>query len=361
MSEAVALSDGRHDLARRLRRRALIAAGAALGSLAAAVLARAATGAPPLRVVFIAQDFRNSGVAAVYRSFQEACGVLGWQFSADNGAGDAQMLRELFAQAIGDGLDGVVLGGIDAADLADLVGGARSSRPVVVGWHATSSLRQVPLLFANVSTELKTVAEMAIDMVVKTAPHRAGVVLINDDRFEFANVKTQRMREALAQHPTCALLAVQNVSISRAAREIPGLMATLQGRFGTRWTHVVAINDIYFESMTYPLNQLGRGDILGIAAGDGSASAMSRIATGRATQIATVAEPLGEQGWQLADELVRGLTGRPPSGHVAEPIVVTTAFLHEHGLHSVDQAQAYREAYRKQWFSPLGDSPKLLR
>jgi len=344
-----------------LGRRVLIAAGAALAGLGATAFARAAVGAAPPRVVFVSQDFRNSGVAAVYRSFEEACGVLGWRFEVENGAGDTATNRRLFTQAVGDGVDGIVLGGIDAGDLADLIGGARSLRPIVVGWHATSSLRQVPLLFANVSTDLRTVAEMAIDQVVRTARPHAGVVIVNDDRFEFANVKTQRMREVLQRHASCELLAVENVPIATAGKEIPGLMARLQQRYGARWTHIVAINDIYFESMTYPLTQLGRRDIQGISAGDGSSSALSRIATGRATQVATIAEPMGEQGWQLADELVRAFAGRPPSGHVTEPIAVTTASLRAHALRSVDEGRAYREAYRRQWFGKPGDSPKLSR
>jgi len=113
------------------------------------------------------------------------------------------------------------------------------------------------------------------------------------------------------------------------------------------------------DSLSFPLRAMGRSDIVGIAAGDGSRTALSRIRSGRSMQFATIAEPTALQGWQLADELRRGFAGQPPSGRVAQPVAVTTALLQ--GLSAtagIDDALSYRETYRLEWFGAPGGSPR---
>ena len=167
---------------------------------------------------------------------------------------------------------------------------------------------------------------------------RAGVVIINDGRFEFANAKTLAMREALQRRADCELLEVVDVPIFRAREDVPALMQRLVQRWQRRWTHVLAINDIFFESMTFPLVGLGRQDIQGISAGDGSPSALSRVASGRATQ-----------GWQLADELWPAFTGQAPSGRVASPVAMTTALASCRKFRNVDDDQPFRNEYLLRW------------
>jgi ribose transport system substrate-binding protein len=103
------------------------------------------------------------------------------------------------------------------------------------------------------------------------------------------------------------------------------------------------------DSFHFPLVTLGRRDVVGIAAGDGSRTALSRIRSGRSQQQATIAEPTGLQGWQLADELRRAFAGLPASGLVAAPIAVTTALLRELGGRELDDTLPYRDDYRRQW------------
>jgi ribose transport system substrate-binding protein len=329
-------------------RRPVLAMVAAWAAMAATAQAEPPSDASK-RVVFLAQDFRNGGITAVYRGFEQACRELGWTLSIANGAGDRATIRRLFDEALRAGADAVVLGGFDEADIADRLAASAGPRPVLVGWHASSRIGPTTLLFSNVSTDPAMVADMAAALVIQSSGTRAGVVIFNDSRFEIANAKTLRMRETLSHCNRCELLAVEDLPISSAAKDMPAALERLHRQFGTRWTHVLTINDVYLDSMHFPLQSLGRRDIVGIAAGDGSRTALSRIRSGRSQQLATIAEPTGQHGWQLADELKRAFAKQPPSGRVARPIAVTTDLLRQLGQLEIDDLLPYRAEYRQQW------------
>jgi ribose transport system substrate-binding protein len=330
----------------RPTRRAVL--GLLLCALAASVQGESAANTPR-RVIFLAQDFRNGGITTVYRGFEQACKELGWTLSIVNGKGDKANIRRQFEEALAAGVDGIVLGGFDETDIADRLAAFSRPLPALVGWHASSRPGPTALLFANISTDPNVVADMAAALVTPPSGALAGVVIFNDGRFDIANAKTQRMREALSHCARCELLSVEDLPISNAAKAMPAALEKLQQRFGRRWTHVLAINDVYMDSMHFPLQALGRGDIVGIAAGDGSRTALSRIRSGRSQQLATIAEPTGLQGWQLADELRRAFAKQPPSGRVARPIAVTTELLRQLGQLEVDDLLPYRAEYRQQW------------
>lgn len=310
-------------------------------------------GTGPRSVTFLVQDFRNGGITTVYRAFEEACRTLGWTLSVLNGEGSPARIAQQFEATLRRGVDGIVLGGFDEADIAAPLARNGPTSTALVGWHAASRSGPSARLFTNIATDPAVVAEMAVALVPQSTNGQAGVVIFNDSRFEIANAKTQRMREALARLPRCELLSVEDLPIGSASHAMPAALASLQDRFGKRWTHVLAINDAYMDSMHFPLQALGRRDIVGIAAGDGSRSALSRIRSGRSQQLATIAEPTGQQGWQLADELRRAFLGQPHSGRVWPPITVTTAYLQSLGSREIDDASPYRAEYRRQW---LGDT-----
>lgn len=346
-------------------RRVLLAAplaGWATGALAARVAASApATPVPARHVVFVAQDFRNGGITTVYRAFEDACRLIGWRLTVINGDGSRQRIEQQVEASLRDGVDGLVLGGFDEADVAEAVARQCPCSTVMVGWHAAARSGPTPRLFTNIATDPGVVAEMAVSLVTPGVRGKAGVVIFNDSRFEIANAKTQRMREALARSPHCELLSVEDLPISSASRAMPDALAGLEQRFGPRWTHVLAINDAYMDSMHHPLLALGRRDIVGIAAGDGSRSALSRIRSGRSQQLATIAEPTGQQGWQLVDELRRAFLGQPSSGKVWPPITVTTAFLLSLPGREIDDASPYRAEYRRLWLGEAEPPAAALR
>ncbi len=99
---------------------------------------------------------------------------------------------------------------------------------------------------------------------------------------------------------------------------MPQLTTSLLQKFGDKWTHSLAINDLYFDFMGPSLAAAGKngdGAPKNISAGDGSESAFQRIRA-KQYQDGTVPEPLNMQGWQLVDELNRAFAKQPWSGYI---------------------------------------------
>lgn len=302
------------------------------------------------KIVFISQDLRNGGITVVYRGFYTATLELGWDVTIVDGTGDPAVIRAKLEEAIRAQPDAIVLGGFQSDDkLADLVALAKRKKIVLAGWHAAEEPGPTGDLFVNIATGSSSVVDMTVNYMIRTAPGNIGVIIFNDNRFAVANAKTKKMRELIAQCGRCKLLSVENIPISDADKEVPKIVPHLDKTWGRQWTHTLAINDRYFDVINYPLDQIKRPDIRNIAAGDGSNIALGRIRDGHSQQSATVAEPPGIQGWQLADELNRAFAGKPPSGYVSKPILATTELLQRLGTTDVDAGIPYREAYRAIW------------
>jgi ribose transport system substrate-binding protein len=155
--------------------------------------------------------------------------------------------------------------------------------------------------------------------------------------------------QACQGYSDCKVLAVENVLISNAAAAIPAAVPKLIAAHGAAWTYSLAINDVYFDEINYPLLLAGRTDIFNVSAGDGSTKALGRIAAGVSQQLATVAEPLKMQGYQIADELNRAFAGMPPSGFQSQPILVTTELLKATGSRGIESALGFEVAYAAIW------------
>jgi ribose transport system substrate-binding protein len=305
---------------------------------------------PGKRIAFISDDLKNGGITVVYRGFYTATLELGWDVSIVDGKGDPAVIQAALSNAIRTQPDAIVFGGFQPdARFAEQVAQAKAKKIVLAGWHAAEMPGPTPDLFINIATDVTEVAAMTVEYMVRTAKGEIGVIIFNDDRFAVANAKTRKMRELIEQCTRCRLLAIENIPISTADKEVPQVVERLDKTWGKQWTHTLAINDKYFDVINFPLAKIGRRDIQNIAAGDGSNVALGRIRSGRSQQIATVAEPSGLQGWQLADELNRAFAGKPPSGYVSKPILATTHLLQQlHGA-EIDADIPYREAYKAIW------------
>lgn len=300
-------------------------------------------------VTYIAQDLRNGGIGGSYRAFASAARILGWQVQVLDAQGSDVLLHKAFASAIASHSNGIILGGFEASELAEEVAAAQRAHIVLVGWHAASRPGVVPGLFFNVSSDPQEVARRAANHVIQQSAGKAGVVIFNDERFDIANSKTRYMQELIEHCSECKLLAIQNIPINRADLRMEATVRQLNQRFGRQWTHTLAINDVYFDEMNYPLLRAGRTDIRNVSAGDGSSKAINRIRAGLSQQMATVAEPLGVQGWQLADEMNRAFANAKPSGYVSKPILITRELLQQLGQQEIDAALPYQQAYRAIW------------
>ncbi len=205
----------------------------------------------------------------------------------------------------------------------------------------------------NVSTDPLEVARITAMAAVVAAQGRAGVVVFGDPNFEIAMAKANAMAEVVRACAGCTLLELRtDVAISRAAELMPAVTRELLDRYGPRWTHALAINDLYFDYAVPALTAAGeRGDrVRLLSAGDGSAAAFQRLRAG-VFQIGTVAEPLNLQGWQLVDELNRLMARKPVSGYVAPVHLVTPENVGHDGGAALryDPENGYREAYRSIW------------
>jgi ribose transport system substrate-binding protein len=307
------------------------------------------------QVVFIASDFKNGGVMGVYRGFEEAAQKLGWHIRLEDGRSQKATQAALLTQVLAARPHGIVFGGFEPNDFAEQVARAKQDKVALLGWHAAREPGATKELFVNVSTRPVDVARMAAEFVIRDAidsKRQVGVVIFNDRQYAVANAKTEAMQQTIRAcqgYTGCRLLAVENVPIAEAAVTMPSVVPKLIAAHGAAWTYSLAINDVYFDAINYPLMQAKRGDILNVSAGDGSNKALSRIGAGVSQQVATVAEPLKMQGYQLADELNRALAASPPSGFQSQPILVTPALLKATGNRGIESNLGFEAAYAAIW------------
>lgn len=133
---------------------------------------------------------------------------------------------------------------------------------------------------------------------------------------------------------------------------MPAVTKELIARYDARWTHALAINDVYFDYAAPELTKAGwaSNSLSMLSAGDGSPAAFLRIRA-ETFQTGTVAEPLNLHGWQLVDELNRLLASQPVSGYVAPVHLVTAANIAFDGGPRLlyDPDNGYRDIYRRIW------------
>lgn len=299
------------------------------------------------KIIFIASDLNNGGVIGVKNGFLEAVRELGWEVEIKDGGGNILAMQNLLREALGSKADGIVLGGFQPeSETESLVQG---KHPVLVGWHAGARPKHPKSLFANITTEPAEVAKIAAESVQKFGSKNPGVVILTDNQFAIANEKVYHITETLKKCKTCKVLLVENMTLTRAQHDIPGLVVRLNKQFGKAWTHTIAINDIYFDNMNFPLKEIGRTDIANIAAGDGSSVAFGRIKGGGSQQAMTVAEPLLAQGWQIADEFNRAFAGKKESGFVSKPMAITKEVLDSYPNEDLSSRLSFREGYSNIW------------
>ncbi|MET9393583.1 substrate-binding domain-containing protein [Streptomyces sp. NPDC006624] len=305
---------------------------------------------PGKSLVYVAQTMTNPGVAGTAKGVREAARAIGWKVRVIDGGGTPAGIQAAMSEAVALRPSGIVIGGFDPDSTAQQTARAEAQNIPLVGWHAVASpgpSRQ-PGLFTNVTTRVEDVARISAQWIIAHSDGRAGVVLITDASIPFARNKSDLIREELASCRGVRLLSVRNIPIPDAATRTPREISSLLSRFRERWTHSVAINDLYFADAAPAFRaagEKGSGPPYNIGAGDGDPSAFRRIESEQ-YQAATVPEPLSLQGWQIVDEFNRAFSGRPASGYVA-PVHIATA-ANSDGASAWDPS-GYREAYREIW------------
>ncbi len=306
---------------------------------------------PGMKVAVICEDLRNGGVLGVARGFGEAAEVVGWQVRMFDAHGTPEGRNQALAAALAMNPDGAILVGSDARSLESRLSPFVKHGIPLVGWHVgpTAGRLSSGSVAMNVSTDPLQVARVTAMAAIIESHGTAGVVIFTDSNFEIAMRKANVMAEVMRECKGCSLLEMRKTPISMSAQQMPKVTRELLKRYGDRWTHALAINDIYFD-YAVPVFTQARRDIRLFSAGDGSTAAFLRIHAA-AFQYGTVAEPLNLQGWQLVDELNRLLAGRPVTGYVTPVHLVTPDNIAFDGGQRMlfDPGNGYREAYRRIW------------
>ncbi|MFI5411798.1 substrate-binding domain-containing protein [Kaistia sp. UC242_56] len=306
-------------------------------------------------VVYVAGDMRNGGILGVSQGAKEAAEAIGWDYREIDGQGTVSGQATALSQAIALKPDAIIVGGSDAVEQKAGLEGAAKEGILMVGWHSgpvPGPLEGTPI-FANVTTDAMEVAKVAAMKAIADSDGKAGVVVFADSTYAIAIAKGRAMEEWIKKCAGCTVVSFQDTPLADVSTRIPQLTTTLLQQNGAKWTHSLAINDLYFDFMPPALQAAGiagDGDPQNISAGDGSESAYQRIRA-KDHQAATVPEPLAMQGWQLVDELNRAFAGEKWSGYVPGVHLVTpdnVAF--DGGPKNVfDPDNGYRAEYKKIW------------
>lgn len=305
-------------------------------------------------IVVVAGDLKNGGILGATEGMQEAADVVGWEVRVLDGAGSVSGRTAAFGQALALKPDGIVINGFDSKEQATGMASAAEAGIPLVAWHAGATIGPMADvgIFANVTTDPMLVSESAASWAYLDAGGEPGVVIFTDSTYQIAIDKADKMQEVIEALGGTVLEYV-DTPIAETSQRMPQLTTSLLQRHGAKWTHSLAINDLYFDFMGPSLAAAGiegDGAPVAVAAGDGSESAYQRIRSGQ-YQAVTVAEPLRLQGWQLVDEMNRALNGETWSGYVSPLHVVTRDNIEFDGGpdNSFDPGNGYQEAYRAIW------------
>ena len=304
-------------------------------------------------IVVLAADLKNGGILGVTTGVEEAAAKIGWTVRVLDGAGSVQGRTAAFGQAMALQPNGIVINGFDAVEQQAAIEAVVAANIPMVSWHSGPKIGcDAPGgIFANVLTDAMTVSETAANWAMADGGANVGAIIFTDSTYQIAIDKADRLKKTIEAMGGTVLEYVDTPIAETSSRMGP-LTTSLLQKYGEKWTHSLAINDLYFDFMGPALAAAGidgKANPKAGSAGDGSEAAFQRIRSGQ-YQTITVAEPLNLQGWQLVDELNRAISGEACSGYITAPALVTEAGLAAAGdSNQFDPQNGYREAYAAIW------------
>jgi ribose transport system substrate-binding protein len=306
-------------------------------------------------IVFVAGDLKNGGILGVSQGVEEAGKTIGWTVRVIDGQGTVSGRTAALNQALALKPAGIVVGGFDTTEQKVAFESAAKSGTPLVGWHSGEKPgpNAAAGLFANVTTVTDDVADVAASWAIVDSGGKAGVVIFTDSQYAIALYKARAMEAVIKKCGGCTVLSFEDSPISESSTRMPQLTTSLLQRFGDKWTHSLAINDLYFDFMGSSLTAAGKkgdGNPKAVSAGDGSEAAYQRIRSKR-FQAGTVPEPLNMQGWQIVDELNRAFSKAAWSGYVPKVHLVTAENVAKDGgpKNIFDPDNGYRNHYKTIW------------
>jgi ribose transport system substrate-binding protein len=308
-------------------------------------------------IVFIVSTASNTGDTSVYKGFQEAAKALNWNVTLIDGQNSGPGQLAALTQAIALKPDAIAVSSFDPRSAEPLFASAKQAGIVVVGNHTGNTPNynsDYPDLTTNVTSDPTAVGQVAAACAIVAANGKAGVTIAGcGTEAIICTTKEDAMKNEIATSPSSTVLKLDEFPFEDINQQGPGIATGDYQHFGSQLNYMLAINDLYWDAAIPAMQAVGvspQGPPLMIAAGDGSPAAFDRIRKGE-FQIATVAEPLNEHGWQMADEINRALNNVAPSGFVTYPRLVTKANVDLEGgdQGTFDPSNGYRDQYKKIW------------
>ena len=308
-------------------------------------------------VVFVPQLSSNAGDLGVVNGFKQAAQAIGWNVKVIDGGGSTANNLAALDQAIALKPAAIAVSSFDPKAAEREFAKAKSLGIPVVGNHVgqgPGAQPDAPSLFTNITSDPASIAKVAADCAIVASGGKAGVTIAGcGSEVQICTTKEDAMKAEIAQCTGCTLLAQHDYPFEDATQREGGIAGADLQKYGSKLTYMLSINDIYWDAAIPALRAAGVGSSgppLMIAAGDGSPAAFQRIRKGE-YQIATVAEPLNEHGWQMVDELNRALAGTPASTYVTYPHLTTIENVNtDGGAENVyDPSNDYRSHYKLIW------------
>jgi len=305
-------------------------------------------------LVILAADMGIKSIARVAYGIQEAADLLGWELNIIDGGGDINSHTAIFSKALTLQADGLFVIGFDAVEQKAGILLCQQAGIPIVAWHVSgvNGPDQEIGIFTNITTNAKEVAKATALWAYADANTNPGIIMISDTTQQIAVDKAEHIHDLLYEIGT-EVIDFVDVPLAKAKLEINNVVDKMWREHGKKWTHTIAINDIYFDTMTEGLARIGVPKEYwptGVAAGDGSYLAYQRIHDGWG-QTMTIAEPLNLQGWQMVDEINRAFNKEAWSGYQAPFHLVNAENIEFDGgkTNAFDPDNQYREQYAKIW------------
>lgn len=301
-------------------------------------------------IACVASDLSNGGVTGSIAGIKEAAAHLGWTVKVYDGQGTVSGRTAAMNAAITAKPDAIILCGTDATEQTAQVAAANAANIPCFGWHATPSVGASLGLKMNATTDPLVVSREAADYAIaKSGKTKFGAVLFTDSEYQIAIKKSDAIKAELKKDPYATVLETKDSPIAATSAQMPAIIASMLQKYGKKFTYFLGINGAYANGAAPALQSAGispTGAPFAIAAGDGDSAELDRIRTNK-YQLATVAEPLYLQGWQIVDAINDTLAG------VAIPSFVPAPGLIDHSNVPFgtifDPASGYRAIYLKTW------------